>query len=133
MIISLLSIATNYVLNWTFVRALGFGHLGLALATSAVATGNCALLYLLLHRRIGPFGAQAAATLARITVATGLMAAAVAAVDAALAGRLPAAATAQHALRLAATVPVALAVFWAACRALRVPLPDRLLRRRTTR
>ena len=133
MLVSLLSITTNYVLNWTFVRALGFGHLGLALATSAVALGNCGLLYVLLRRRIGPFAAEAGGTLLRIVVATALMAAAVSAADAAVAGILPAAATARHALRLAATIPPALAVFWAACRVLGVALPMRPGRRRAAR
>src|SRR6185369_12216639 len=36
MLVSILSIVTNFVLNWTFVRVLGFGHVGLALSTSAV-------------------------------------------------------------------------------------------------
>src|SRR5439155_14714551 len=58
MLVSVVSIGVNYALNWTFVRRLGFGHLGLALATSAVALGNFALLYAFLRRRIGPFGGR---------------------------------------------------------------------------
>src|SRR5881296_356213 len=68
MLVSVLSIGVNYVLNWTFVRRLGFGHLGLALATSAVALGNFALLYVVLRRRIGRFGGRS--TIGRITLAT---------------------------------------------------------------
>jgi len=49
-------------------------------------------------------------------------------VDAALVGALPAGRTVHHALRLAGVVPVAVAVFWAACRALGVAVPG--LRRR---
>src|SRR5207253_11081969 len=56
MLVSLVSIAVNHALNWPFVRRLGFGHVGLALSTSAVALGNFGLLYLLLRRRIGGLG-----------------------------------------------------------------------------
>src|SRR5881296_4760432 len=68
MLVSVVSIGVNYALNWMFVRRLGFGHLGLALATSAVALGNFALLYVVLRRRIGRFGGRS--TIGRITLAT---------------------------------------------------------------
>jgi len=124
--VSVLSMATNYALNWLFVRRLGFGHVGLALATSAVALGNFGLLFVVLRRRIGGFG-QAAAV-ARIALATAVMVAVAWGVDAGLAGALPAGRTLRHALRLAAVVPVAVAVFWGVCRALGVAVPG--LRRR---
>src|SRR6266436_406976 len=124
--VSVLSMATNYAINWLFVRRLGFGHVGLALATSAVALGNFGLLFVVLRRRVGGFG-QAAAT-ARIALATAVMVAVAWGVDAALVGALPAGRTVHHALRLAGVVPVAVAVFWAACRALGVAVPG--LRRR---
>src|SRR5213593_4626871 len=126
MLVSVLSMVTNYALNWLFVRRLGFGHVGLALATSAVALGNFGLLFVVLRRRVGGFG-QAVAT-ARIALATTVMVAVAWGVDAALVGALPAGRTAHHALRLAGVVPVAVAVFWAACRALGVAVPG--LRRR---
>jgi putative peptidoglycan lipid II flippase len=128
MIVSVLSIVTNFVLNWTFVRVLGFGHVGLAMSTSAVALANCALLYAILRRRVGPLGAHAAAGFARIVVATAIMIAAAAAVDAAVSPMLPAAATARHALRLAVAFPVSAAVLWGAAHALGIPVPR--LRRR---
>src|SRR5712691_8501487 len=112
MLVSLVSIGVNYVLNWTLVRRLGFGHVGLALSTSAVALGNFGLLFVVLRRRVGGFG-QAAAT-ARIALATAVMVAVAWGVDAALVGALPAGRTVHHALRLAGVVPVAVAVFWAA-------------------
>jgi putative peptidoglycan lipid II flippase len=121
--VSLLSIATNYALNWTFVRALGFGHVGLALATSTVALGNFGVLYVVLRRRVGPLGVRPGRTLARIALATALMAAVAWGADAALAPHRPLAGTAAHALRLALGVPLAVAVFWAACRALGVAVP----------
>src|SRR5262249_28281239 len=100
MLVSLVSIATNFVLNWTFVRVLGFGHVGLALSTSAVAIGNCALLYMILRRRVGPLGAQAGVRFARIGMATVVMLLAAAAVDAAVVPLLPAGGMARHGLRL---------------------------------
>jgi putative peptidoglycan lipid II flippase len=126
MAVSLLSILVNYSLNWLFVRVLGFGHLGLALATSSVALGNFGLLFVLLRRRIGPIGGIGVA--ARIAAATAIMAAVAWGVDAAVAGMHPRAGTVGYALRLATTIPAALAVFWVACRALGVAVPR--LRRR---
>jgi putative peptidoglycan lipid II flippase len=128
MLVSVLSIVTNYALNWVLVRQLGFGHVGLALATSAVALGNFAILYVMLRRRVGGFGHAAAA--ARIALATGLMAGVVLGADAGLAGALPPGGTLRHALRLAVVLPLAAGVFWGACRALGVAVPGlRRLRR----
>jgi putative peptidoglycan lipid II flippase len=50
MLISLLSIAINFGLNWFFRFQLGWGHQGLALSTSAVAITNFLLLYLMMRR-----------------------------------------------------------------------------------
>ncbi len=130
--VSVLSIAVNLALNWLFVRVWGFGTVGLALSTSAVALANCAILLLVLRRRLGPLGGGLGWAVARIAVATVLMLAAALAVDASLAGVLPPAPpVARHGLRVACVVPVAVAAFWAACRALGLALPG--LRRRRPR
>jgi putative peptidoglycan lipid II flippase len=50
MIISLASMLTNFVMNWTLVGPLQ--ERGLALSTSTVALGNCGLLYVIMRRRI---------------------------------------------------------------------------------
>lgn len=50
MMVSFLAIGTNLFLNWVFTFRLGWGHRGLALSTSLVATINFALLYLLMRR-----------------------------------------------------------------------------------
>jgi len=50
MIISLISMAANYVMNWTLVDK--FQERGLAFSTSAVALLNFGLLYLLMQRRL---------------------------------------------------------------------------------
>ncbi len=53
MIISFVSIATNYGLNQLFTFHLGFGVKGLALSTSLVAVGNFLALYFLMRRHTG--------------------------------------------------------------------------------
>jgi putative peptidoglycan lipid II flippase len=129
MLVSLVSIAVNYVLNWTFVRALGYGHVGLALSTSAVALANSAILWAVLRTRVGPLGTNLWRTLARIAIATVLMGATVAALDAAVAPRVGAHGTLAYALRLAISVPAGVAIFGAACAAFGVPAVRRLVRR----
>jgi len=123
MLVSLVSIAVNYVLNWTFVRRLGFGHVGLALSTSAVALGNFALLYVVLRRRVGPLGSRLPVALARIALAAAVMAAVAGGLDFVVAAHLPPAGALRHALRLAVAMPVAAACFWVTCRALGVAVP----------
>lgn len=49
MLVSFLAIGTNLLLNWLFTFYLGWGHRGLALSTSVVATINFVLLYLLMR------------------------------------------------------------------------------------
>jgi putative peptidoglycan lipid II flippase len=123
MFVSILSIATNYVLNFTLVRVLGFGHVGLAVSTSVVAVGNCLVLSALLRLRIGGLGGNLTGALARIGAATGVMALAAAEVDRALVGRMPADVVTSYVARLAVAAPVACGVFWVACRSLGVPVP----------
>jgi len=123
MLVSLVSIGVNYVLNWTFVRRLGFGHVGLALSTSAVALGNFALLYVVLRRRVGPLGSRLPVALARIALAAAVMAAVAGGLDFVVAAHLPPAGALRHALRLAVAMPVAAACFWVTCRALGVAVP----------
>jgi putative peptidoglycan lipid II flippase len=130
MLVSVLSITTNYLLNWLFTRVLGFAHMGLALATSAVAIGNFTILYVALGRRVGGFGPRLPWLVARIAAATALMAAAAWGVDAALAIWVPPRPTLGYALRLALAMPAALVVFWAGCLAFRVELPARFRRLR---
>lgn len=53
MLVSFLSIATNYFLNQFFTFHLHWGHQGLALSTSLVAIINFAILYALMTRHVG--------------------------------------------------------------------------------
>jgi putative peptidoglycan lipid II flippase len=130
MLVSIVSIGVNLGLNWLLVRRLGLGHVGLALSTSAVALGNCALLYVFLRRRIGPLGGRLGTTLARIVLAAAAMAAFGLGLDAVLAPRLPATAVVRYALVLAIETPLCGGVFVLVASALGVPPPWR--RRRAT-
>jgi putative peptidoglycan lipid II flippase len=53
MIVSILSIMTNFALNWFFTFRMGLGHRGLALSTSVVALINFLLLYIMMRRHTG--------------------------------------------------------------------------------
>jgi putative peptidoglycan lipid II flippase len=53
MLISMLSILTNFALNWFFTFHLGLGHRGLALSVSLVAIINFLLLYIMMGRYAG--------------------------------------------------------------------------------
>jgi len=50
MLVSMLSIVTNFALNWFFMMKLQLGHRGLALSTSIVALTNFLLLYIMMLR-----------------------------------------------------------------------------------
>jgi putative peptidoglycan lipid II flippase len=50
MVVSFFAIGTNLFLNWLFTFRLGWGHRGLALSTSIVATINFLFLYALMRR-----------------------------------------------------------------------------------
>jgi putative peptidoglycan lipid II flippase len=54
MMVSILSIVTNFVLNWFFMFKMQLGHRGLALSTSIVALTNFLLLYIMMWRYSGP-------------------------------------------------------------------------------
>lgn len=74
MMISLISIATNYTFNHLFVREFGFGHRGLALSTSLVALFNFLALFLLLRKKIERMeGRRILTSLVKIGVATAIM------------------------------------------------------------
>jgi putative peptidoglycan lipid II flippase len=122
-LISLVSIATNYLLNWTLVRQFGFGHAGLALSTSAVATLNFGLLYFLLRRRIGPLGGALPTMLLRIVTAVLAMGTAITVLDGWLVSSVGPHGPLSYAVRLVAGGGLGVCVFWLGCVALSVPVP----------
>ena len=70
MLVSLLSIAVNFGLNWFFRFRLGFDHRGLALSTSLVAITNFLLLYMMMRRHAVHLETRALLlTLAKLAIA----------------------------------------------------------------
>ncbi len=136
--VSIVSIAVNYALNWTLIRGFHFGHVGLALSTSAVATVNFLWLFAVLSRRIdGIDGRRLGTVAARLALAGAAMTAVIALLDRYLAAMLAVrveAHTAAYALRVVCGVSVGVAVFATSCRVLGVGEPVlALLRRRGRR
>ena len=71
---SVVSIFLNYLLNWTFIRVLGWGHGGLAFSTSLVASFNFLVLFWLMRNKIdGIEGGRLTWGLVKIMVASALM------------------------------------------------------------
>ena len=118
MLISLGSIAVNYVMNSLLVEP--FGHVGLAFSTSTVALVNFILLALFMRRRIGRLeGSRLGTTLVRICVASIPMAA-VAWLVSEFCGSLPLAGIVLKLVRVSASITLAAIAFYIACRLLRI-------------
>jgi putative peptidoglycan lipid II flippase len=116
--ISIASIAVNLPLAMALVRWLG--HAGLALATSLVVLLSAAALFALLSRRVGGIhGAALAISSAKIAAAAAGMAAICRVASAAIHSVLAAGRLVQAA-DLAICIPLGLAVFYVAARALHV-------------
>jgi putative peptidoglycan lipid II flippase len=119
MLVSLGSIAVNYVMNAMLVDRLG--HVGLALSTSAVALVNFTLLLIFMRRKLGRIeGRHLALSLAKISLASLLMAAAAWAASAGLAAQLSSSGFSLYLAQVVAAIVAALAVFYFACRLLGV-------------
>lgn len=120
MLVSLMSIAINYAVASTMVRTGTLGHAGLALATSVVALANFTALFWLLRNRLGGIHGRAlASSVARILGAAGVMGLLLIPADSWLQSWLGVSRWARL-LSLAFTVPAGAAVFYLACRWLRV-------------
>jgi putative peptidoglycan lipid II flippase len=119
MLVSIASVAVNGAAAFTLVQWAGLGVAGLALSVSLVAVLSSAALFAVLRLRLGGLGgAPLASSAVRIAIASAVMGA----VCAAAAAWLPVPVSrSTHALRLAVVVPLGVAVFYAAARALRVP------------
>jgi putative peptidoglycan lipid II flippase len=76
MIVSLVSIALNFFLNWLLTFRLGLGHRGLALSTSSIAVVNFLVLYIMMRRYAGELETGTMArTLGKLLVAGAALAA----------------------------------------------------------
>jgi putative peptidoglycan lipid II flippase len=114
MIVSVASIVVNLVASFVLVNGAGMGHAGLALSIALVALSGAAGLFELLRRRLGGLDSPRIASSAlRVAMASAAMGAACWAAQR-YAGL-------RHAANLAVCIPLGLAVFYAAARALRVP------------
>jgi putative peptidoglycan lipid II flippase len=120
MFVSLASILVNYGVAATMLQAIGLGHAGLALSTSAVAIFGAVALFLILQKRIGGIHGRALFdSLWRISAASFAMGGVVWCTSHFMESRLGGSALA-HLLDLAVSIPIGLAVFYAACLILRV-------------
>jgi putative peptidoglycan lipid II flippase len=131
-LVSCLSIAVNALLNWLTIRQLGFGHAGLAVATSTVAMLNLGILYVVLRRRIGALSGVGDG-LWRIAVASVAVAAVCVAVKAACPHFVDCGTTSGRLVVVGLAVPAGVAAFTGVAAALRldeVSAVARRLRRR---
>lgn len=120
MFVSLGSIGINYAVVATMTTQTGFGLAGLALSTSAVAiTGSLILLTILKTRITGIYGRALLASVGKIVAATAVLFAAVSATTWAVGQQLPAGQP-RYLVDLAVSIPVGLAVYYFACRLLKV-------------
>jgi len=118
MLVSIASILMNYFAASSMSARFGFS--GLALSTSATALFGAIVLFLLLrHRTQGIYGRDLMSSTLRIIAASVAMGVVVYASNAWITGHLPAGRLAYLA-DLAVSVPLGVAVFYVACRALRV-------------
>jgi putative peptidoglycan lipid II flippase len=120
MIISLLSIAVNYVAASLLLGETSLGHAGLALSTSAVAIFGAVALFAILRARIGGiYGRNLFASIWKISLASAVMGAAVWTSSRGIqvwlgAGRL------GYISDLAISIPCGIVVFYLGCRILQV-------------
>jgi len=118
MLVSLGSILVNYAAASTMIKVAGLGHAGLALSTSAVALFGFVVLFAVLRKRIGGiYGRDLAMQIGKVTLASAIMGAVIFATSRGMAMWLGASQMARLA-DLGVSLPVGLAVYYAACRAL---------------
>ena len=120
MIISLISIAVNYVTASLLLRKTSLGHAGLALTTSAVAIFGAVALFVILRPRIGGiYGRDLGSSILKITTASAVMGIAVWISSHAIQhwlgqGRL------ARLTDLGLSIPFGLLIFYGSCHILRV-------------
>ncbi|HEX2929346.1 MAG TPA: murein biosynthesis integral membrane protein MurJ [Candidatus Binatia bacterium] len=118
MLISLGSIAVNYVMNSLLVGP--FGHVGLAFSTSTVALINFLLLALFMRRKLQRLGGRRLGfTVLKIFAASVVMAVIAWLVDQ-IAGALPLYGLMLNLVRVAAAITAATATFYMVCKLLAV-------------
>jgi putative peptidoglycan lipid II flippase len=120
MVISILSILINYVTAVTLIRGVGFGHAALALSTSAVAMFGFVVLFVILRARLGGvYGRELALGFARVAAASAAMGGVIFFSSRQMEHWLGVAQMARRA-DLLLSIPLGVAVFYGACRAMGV-------------
>lgn len=120
MVISLLSIAVNYVIATLLTRHTHLGHAGLALSMAAVATFGGLVLFVILRNRIdGIYGRNLIESIWKIALAAAIMGLAISVSNHFAQVWLGQDRLAQLA-DLAISIPLGLVTFYGACRILRV-------------
>ncbi len=120
MIVSVISILINYFTAVALIRYAGFGHAGLAMATSAVALFGFVVLFAILRARIGGvYGRELATGFAKVAVASAAMGGAVFLSSRGIERWLGVSQMA-HRADLAVSIPLGVAVFYLVCRAMGV-------------
>jgi putative peptidoglycan lipid II flippase len=120
MLVSIITIALNYVTATFLLRDTSLGHAGLALSTSAVAIFGAVALFLILRKRIGGIhGRNLAASIWKITAASAVMGAAVLLSSHGIESWLGVGRFGRL-IDLALSIPLGILIFYAACRVLRV-------------
>jgi len=128
MVVSLISILINYGVAVTLIRVAGFGHAGLAVATSVVALFGFVVLFVILRARLGGvYGRDLAAGLGKVAAASAAMGAVVFLASHQMEHWFGVTQTARRA-DLVVSLPLGVAVFYAACRAMGVTDLDLALR-----
>jgi len=128
MLVSLGSILVNYAAASTMIKFAGLGHAGLALSTSAVALFGFVVLFAVLRKRIGGvYGRSLAVQIGKVALASGIMGAVIFATSRGMEIWLGVSQMARLA-DLAVSLPVGLAVYYAACRVLGLAEIDAVIR-----
>jgi putative peptidoglycan lipid II flippase len=120
MIVSVLSIAVNYLTASMLFRHTGLGHEGLALSTAAVATFGGVALFVILRKRIGGiYGRNLMESFWKIAVASAVMGAVVLLSSHWIEGWLGVGRLGRL-TDLGVSIPLGLLVFYGGCRVFRV-------------
>jgi putative peptidoglycan lipid II flippase len=116
MLVSMASIVVNFAASYGMVKWAGIGHAGLALSTAAVALFGAAVLLALLHRRLdGMHLRKLAASAGKILAAAALMGIVCKLSSGLIRGAMGAASHAPL-VDVAISIPLGVAVFYAAAR-----------------
>lgn len=121
MLISFGAIIVNFAVAVSTVGYLGWGHAGLALSTSSVATFSSIALFVIIRNRIGGIHGRALwRSFLRILLASVLMGLAVLASSFGI-HRVMGVTKLAHLTDLAVSIPLGLGVLYVLCRALNIP------------